>query len=317
MSSTRHETNYVLITLAHNEEKNLPRLTGCILGQALRPEAWVIIDDSSTDRTSKIIDGLVSKHTWIYTKKIEGYENMNMRDFDLRWSKIVKGAFDFAEEICCKDNIQYEYIGQIDADMVLPPGYYERLIKEFQENPNLGYAGGRLVNAKLNDNGGIVKTRGLFAITDDWPISGCSLIRKQCLHQIGGSPLMQCADNCLIAKVKLGGWQTKVFTDIGSFHTRRRAVTKGRWRGYAAHGYCAYCVGVTPGFELMYFPLRILQLDIRFAFGYLYGYFSSLLKREEKIEDEEIKAYYRQRLWEIWKFILIRIKNLFSQHNFR
>lgn len=313
------ETNYVLITLAHNEEENLPSLAGCILGQTLGPKAWVIIDDSSTDRTSQIIDEFIAKNSWIYTKKIGGYsENLSLKEFDLRWSKIVKDAFDFAEDICRKANVQYKYIGRIDADIILPLDYCERLIKEFLGNPKLGYVGGRIVDAKLDNNGAMVKTREGFMITDNRPIDGCSLIRVHCLHQIGGISITHDVGGILATKVLIGGWQTKVFKDIKAFHTRKRGITGGAWHGYAQRGFYAYYLGITPTWVLIHFFSRILRLDFRFAFGYLYGYLSSLLKGEEKIEDEEIKAYYRhQRSREIWKAIRIKIRSTLHNFNWR
>ena len=57
--------SYVLITPAKNEESNIRRTIESILSQTIRPSKWIIIDDSSTDRTAAIVKEYLATYEFI------------------------------------------------------------------------------------------------------------------------------------------------------------------------------------------------------------------------------------------------------------
>ena len=48
------DLGYAVVTPARNEAAHLRRLADSLTGQALKPDAWVIVDDRSTDGTEAL-----------------------------------------------------------------------------------------------------------------------------------------------------------------------------------------------------------------------------------------------------------------------
>ena len=74
---------------------------------------------------------------------------------------MIKKGFDFAINYCSENSINYSYLGNLDADLILEPMFYEKLIKEFEKDSKLGIASGgtrhivgdRIIYAKVNIDG--------------------------------------------------------------------------------------------------------------------------------------------------------------------
>jgi len=128
---------YFIITPTKNEEKNLPTLIQLIEMQTIKPVLWVIVDESS-DNTVEIIRGLTTKYNWvksIFLKKNKGYLGIN-------YGIACKTGFDFAIEYCKQHGIEYDYIGLIDADAIIEKDLFQKLMMEFEKDPELGIASG-------------------------------------------------------------------------------------------------------------------------------------------------------------------------------
>ena len=54
MTPLANRLQYVLVTPARNEEKNIERLIQCVVAQTVRPSKWIIVSDGSTDGTDEI-----------------------------------------------------------------------------------------------------------------------------------------------------------------------------------------------------------------------------------------------------------------------
>ena len=54
-----------MITPVRDEEKFLPLAIKSMVGQRLRPEEWVIVNDGSKDRTGEIIEEAARQYPWI------------------------------------------------------------------------------------------------------------------------------------------------------------------------------------------------------------------------------------------------------------
>ena len=63
--------DYVLITPAHNEEKNIERTIKSVVNQTIIPNKWIIVDDGSTDKTNEIIKRYESEHDFITSLRTE------------------------------------------------------------------------------------------------------------------------------------------------------------------------------------------------------------------------------------------------------
>ena len=122
---------YALITPAWNEQANLERVIRSIVAQALLPVAWVIVSDGSTDRTDEIARSYAARHGWI---RLLRRERSAVRSFAGKAHAVNAGYQALA-------SLDFDLIGNLDADISVPPDYYAFLVRRFEEIPDLGVAG--------------------------------------------------------------------------------------------------------------------------------------------------------------------------------
>jgi len=110
---------FALITAAFNEEGYLENTIKSVIKQTHLPIKWVIISDGSTDRTDDIIKKYLKDYDWIeYIRMPDKKEHR----FDAKIQCINAGL----KKI---ENINYEVIGNLDADITFEEKYFE-FVKE-------------------------------------------------------------------------------------------------------------------------------------------------------------------------------------------
>lgn len=123
---------YYIIIPAHNEEAFLTKTLQSVLQQTKQPKKVVIVNDNSTDRTEKIIDRFV-KESVIFNKL-----NISSSNEHMPGSKVVN-AFNMGLDLLDDD---YDFIVKLDADVILPLDYFEKIAAAFKNDTQLGIAGG-------------------------------------------------------------------------------------------------------------------------------------------------------------------------------
>lgn len=294
--------NYILITPVKDEEENLPKLADCIINQTILPWVWVIVDDGSTDGTPQIIEKLKNDFDWIYSKTLEE----SPRDLDKHFAYICKLGFEYAMDLCEENNSSCDYLGKVDADIILPNDCLEKLMKKFLEDPQLGIASPGLSLVKptnttphksINENDIIVHDVRSFS---DLPTDGVRLYRKSCYAEVGGISITYAPDVVILTKAKLRGWKTLRFKQFESYKTKETSSTTGLWDGYKLQGYRRYYLDYHPILVLLGVLYELKRSPYYHAIAMLYGYCLSVLIRKEKIADQEIRNYFRhKRLGEI------------------
>lgn len=280
---------YILITPCKNEGNNLPYLIESVLGQTVRPQMWVIVDDGSVDDTQYIIEKAVKAHEWIRNIRLNG----TVRDIGPHLAAIMKKGFDFAVSYCTENRIEYTYLGNLDGDLRLPPSFYENLIKEFEADPRLGVASGGTDN--------IIDSMLVHAkVAEDEPSGGHMLIQKRCFEECGGIPITYAVDSVIKVKARLKGWKTRRFEENIATEIRDANAAEGYWKGFEHHGNRSYYLGHNPMHVLVRSIIYSFKKPYYIGIAYLAGYFGSLIRKKECISDPEIKRYYRNK----WKELL-------------
>ena len=196
---------YVLITPARNEEQHIEKTIQSVLNQTTLPEHWVIVSDASTDRTDEIVCGYAAKYGWIkFIRKLKS----NQYYFSSQQNTLKVGYDQLL-------NLQYDFIGELDGDISLPPRYYETILLKFAQNPKLGIAGGEVVDYYKN------KTYH-FHSSKESVAGAIFLFRRQCFEENfsfveskeGGF------DAITVIKARMRGWETKTFSDIIVHHLK-------------------------------------------------------------------------------------------------
>jgi glycosyltransferase involved in cell wall biosynthesis len=278
--------NYIIITSCKNEANNLPYLIGSIVSQTIRPILWMIVDDGSTDISFQIIKEAKGKYDWIQCYK----ENSIKRDLGLHLSEVLKKAFEHAISYCEENKLKYDYLGNIDGDLIFERTFFENLMNEFEKNQLLGIAGGGTKYIKGNQ---IVYAKA-FA---NEPSGGHVLIKKECFEDCRGFPISYAADSVLKAKANLRGWETRRFEKNMVTEIRDVGSAEGYWKGFRHRGMASYYLNLNP-FHVAY---RSIIYSFRKPYyggiAFLLGYLGSISGKMKQIEDEEIKRYF----WNKWK----------------
>src|SRR6267143_1809526 len=122
---------YILITPSRNEAKFIETTIQSVIKQTVLPSKWVIVNDGSTDETASIVDRYAAKYSWIELINLPARKERNFA------AKVH--AFKAGQERV--KNIEYEVIGNLDADVSLDEDHFEFLLGKFREDSHLGVAG--------------------------------------------------------------------------------------------------------------------------------------------------------------------------------
>jgi glycosyltransferase involved in cell wall biosynthesis len=123
---------FSIIIPAHNEADVIDLTLESLVNQTLLPKQVIVVNDNSTDNTSKIVSEFTAKHDWITL-----VENKST-DQHLPGSKIIN-AFYKGYDLLDKD---FDVICKFDADLIFPENYLETLANQFNSNTKLGMAAG-------------------------------------------------------------------------------------------------------------------------------------------------------------------------------
>lgn len=186
---------YYLIIPAHNEADFIRLTLESLVSQTILATKIVVVNDNSTDATAEIVTAFAKEYPFI------SLVNKTSEAIHLPGSKVIQ-AFQKGFETIDAD---YDIIVKLDADLILPPNYFETIIHHFQSDDTIGMAGGF---AYIEKNGEWI----LENLTDKDHIRGAfKAYRKACFTDIGGlKPAMgwDTVDE-LLAKY----FQWKVITD--------------------------------------------------------------------------------------------------------
>ena len=134
--------NYYIVIPAHNEEAYLADTLNSILRQSLPPKKVIVVNDNSSDDTEAIINEFLNLSARI--QKL----NVASSDQHMPGSKVIS-AFHKGFELLDAD---YDFIVKLDADVILPDNYFERIAYIFKGNPKVGIAGGFIYEQVASNN---------------------------------------------------------------------------------------------------------------------------------------------------------------------
>jgi len=272
---------YALITAAHNEEAFIEKTIESVLRQTVLPIKWVVVDDGSTDKTSEIVKRYLSANAWMTL--IERPQR-NDRSFAGK-ANAFNAAYD---AIKC---LEFDVIGNVDADISFVEDHFEFLLSKFPENPALG-----VVGATYYEDG-YSSAADSFAGRNHVP-GQCQLFRRQCWEEIGGYFPHRAGgvDWIAVTTARMKGWQTESFRERPFRHHRKMGTARRRPVGAAfSHGERDYYLGGHPLWEIFRVAYRCTKrpyLVEGIALGC--GYFFSLLRRAPRPVSKELMAYHRK-----------------------
>jgi biofilm PGA synthesis N-glycosyltransferase PgaC len=293
---------YVLLTAAKDEEACIAEVIQSVLNQTVRPLAWFIMDDGSTDRTASIVRGFAAEHPFI---RLQSASSRGGRNFGSQYKAII-AAYDLAK------SLEFDFVAIQDADQgPAQVNYYQSILEEFQLNPRLGLASG-FVYERPN---GVWECRQGNSKDS---VAASVVFRRSCFDQVGGyTPLYYGGSDWLIQlDAKIAGWKILTRPDLHILHYRLTSSAGGIWRGKFRAGMMDASFGSHPIFELLKCCRRVtsrplvLGSVVRFS-GYLWWRLSGRkpLIAQEKVAFLKKEQAAKLRGW-IWPLDVKRVKEV-------
>lgn len=162
--------NYVVVIPAHNEQAFIGLTLQSLVEQTVLPLQVVVVNDNSEDETQAIAEDFTAKYNYISVLKLQSSSD------HLPGSKVIHAFNEGFKRLTS----QFDVIVKLDADLILPPNYFETILAAFQSDAKIGMVGGF---AYIEKNGKWI----LENLTDKDHIRGAfKAYRKECFNQIGG-----------------------------------------------------------------------------------------------------------------------------------
>lgn len=277
--------NYYIVIPAYNEEQFIEVTLQSILNQSLTPKKVVIVNDNSTDKTSEIISKFETKSP-IFKQILKVSENIH-----LPGSKVIQ-AFEKGLELLDDD---YDFIVKLDADLILPEHYFEKIADTFNNDATIGMAGGFAYIEK--NNHWILEN-----LTDKDHIRGAfKAYRKACFQQIGGLKPAMGWDTVDELLCHFYGWKIKTLPELKVKHLKPTGASYNKTARYK-QGEAFYSLGY--GFLIT--SIAGLKLAIRkkkpFLFlDYIAGFLKAKNENKTLLVNEQQAKFIRNYRWKKMK----------------
>ncbi len=283
---------YVLITAAKNEESFIENTIQSVINQTIKPERWVIVSDGSTDQTNNIVEQYSSKNKFIEFIALPPTKERNFGSKVNALNKALKQL----------EGIDFDFIGNLDADLTLDNRYYENVINRFHANPKLGVAGGIVLDCF--DNKVTPQNISLNTVA-----GGIQVFRKQCFEKIGYYlPFKYGGEDAYMeTSARMMGWEVQTLTDLKVLHHRPTGTGMGSLsKANLRNGKMFYTLGYSPIFFLVRCFYRIFDKPVLIGSTLnITGYLWAFIKKEKCPAGEAFINFVRSEQKERLKSLLL------------
>jgi len=274
---------FVIITPCRDEAQYLEEMTRSVAAQTIQPTLWVIVDDGSTDRTPEILEKAAREHDWI---RVVRREDRGKRAVG---PGVIEAFYAGLETVDLKT---FDYVGKFDADLILPPRYFERLFDCFEDDPWLGNMSGKVY---IERQGGqrVLERRG-----DENAIGPAKMYRVQCFKDIGGFVRQVSWDGIDGHLCRMNGWVAKSedLPELRILHRRQTGSSEcSIWHGRLRWGRGKWFMGSAWYYVLAVGVYRMCERPYFISgAGILVGYFRAMLRGLSRYNNPEYRRHLRR-----------------------
>lgn len=275
----KNECHYIIVSPVKDEGNYLQTTMESIINQSLLPDAWVIVDDGSSDNSYDIAKSFANLHPWILLHKIaRGKERQPgsaiMNAFNKGFSLIQERRFDF--------------IVKLDCDLRLDPDYFWSIFQKMKEDDRIGIASG--IYLEYHDNGWVPVQMPYYHAA-----GASKVVRRQCFEEIGGFIAHKGWDTVDEIKAQRKGWKTCHFADLPFYHLKNEGTGIGTLRTSIMHGEIHYLTGGGILFFLLKVGHRMILNKPLVLSGLflLYGFLRAAAAGKRRLVNREEATYYK------------------------
>jgi biofilm PGA synthesis N-glycosyltransferase PgaC len=290
---SRLPMGYVLVTAAKNESRYIESTIHSVIAQTLQPDRWVIVSDGSTDGMDDIVSRYADDNCFIQLRRLDA---VGKRDYSSKAIALNHGVSTLAQ-------FTYEFLGCLDADIVLEPDYYEKILSFFAQDPLLGVAGGSILEST---GANYVARRGNRRRSVPGAIQ---VFRESCFRRLGVYlPLRYGGeDTVLEVRARMLGFHVSSFPCLRACHLRRTGYSDRLLRRSFREGLQEYEIGYHPLYEFLKCLSRLrVAPPFLGSISQLLGFLFAFLVHKERIVPRDQVSFMR-------KEQSARIRGLFSK----
>jgi biofilm PGA synthesis N-glycosyltransferase PgaC len=291
---------YILITPARNEATFIAQTLDSVIAQTHLPERWIIVDDGSTDRTAEIVETYAQKFAWI---KLIRNPKREGRNFAAK-ANAVNAA------LAQSQDIDFDFLGNLDADISFGPDLFEFLLQKFSEDAWLGVAG--TAYTEKNWDSTQDSFEGATSVH-----GACQLFRRECFQEIGGYVPNAAGgiDWIAVTTARMKGWKTQNFPERRFQHHRQMGTAqRSKFGAMFDYGMKDYYLGGSPAWEIFRVIYRLSKKPVIIGgLGLFCGYVWSAACRAKRSISPELMQFHRQEQMQKLKAIfcaMLRLKKI-------
>jgi exopolysaccharide biosynthesis WecB/TagA/CpsF family protein len=283
-SETRQHRRYCLITPCRDEAQYARRTLDSVAEQTLPPSLWVIVDDGSSDDTPRIVEEYAARLPYIrlIRRANRGHRRVGggvVEAFNVGYAPVAGSEF--------------EYICKLDLDLVLPPGYFEGLVRRMEAEPRLGSTSGKPWFVHPRTGALVPEVCG-----DEMSVGMTKFYRHSCFKEIGGFVEQVMWDGIDCHRARMLGWIAESVNDepLRFTHLRPQGASQTSiWTGRVRAGFGQYYMGTAPLYYLASAAYRSFEHPpIVGSLAMLWGYARSAIRRLPRYEDREFRRFLRR-----------------------
>jgi glycosyltransferase involved in cell wall biosynthesis len=276
---------YYVIIPAYNEEAFMAGTLQSLLEQTVLPSKVVVVNDNSTDNTAAVVFAFAEKYPWITLV------NKESDTIHMPGSKVIQ-AFEAGYKVIDEE---YDIIVKLDADLILPPDYFETVLDVFKNDPKAGMAGGF---AYIEKNGNWI----LESLTDKDHIRGAfKAYRKEFFLQMGGLRPAMGWDTVDELLAKFYGWKVITIEKLKVKHLKPTGANYNKAARYK-QGEAFYSLGY--GFIITAIASAKLAMKKKkplLFVDYINGFLKAQRSGKELLVTKEQAKFIRRYRWKKMK----------------
>ena len=276
-ASTMETMRLIVLMPMRNEIATIETTLKSICMQSVKPDLLLVLADGVGDGSDAEVERYAARFPWIELVRLPD------RGYDLV-GKGVAQVLNFGLGLI--ENRPSRFLAKIDADVDLSPGYFERLVNEFDSDPMLGMVSGHPFTFEKGRR--ILERHG-----DRFPSGTARLYRREYLKRVGNWVNSVGWDTVDILRMRMNDYGIRVLHDLEYHHIRRMGTRNGYMDGMLRDGRNAYLTGYAPWFLVLravyngvHRPYLLRTLCM------LAGYFKAMFTRMPRVvSDKEMKFH--------------------------
>ncbi|WP_424812489.1 glycosyltransferase family 2 protein [Roseococcus sp. YIM B11640] len=240
-------SRYALIVPCRDEAATLRTTLDSILAQSILPAELIVVDDGSTDATPQILAEYAPRMPFL---RVVPRDRGGPR-------RVGPGVVEAFNQGWAALTAPVEFVCKLDADLDLPPRYFETLMEIMDADPSIATCSGKPYLRVGPEGRMVAETSG-----DEISVGMTKFYRQSRLRELGGFVQHVGWDVIDCHSCRMRGWKAQSMDrpELRFIHLRQMGSSHlSIWEGRKRHGRGAWYLGTIPLFMLVSLVYRLGQ----------------------------------------------------------